>query len=1409
MAAPDGQVGELAERLRALGAEPSARELAEALWLARYVSPAAMSAGRSGDGEPGGGGGEPDSRPPHSAPGTPDTAPAPLDAAPTRLHAERPDPDGPRPAGTGPADPDAVRVRVPMATALPYPLGLQRALRPLQHYRPPVRAAALHLDEQATAEQAAETRLLLPVLRATTRRESRLRLLMDVSTSTGVWETALDELHRICSGLGAFREVTVHHLREGDDGELVAATSRDGERALRAAEQLRDPTGRQLTLVLSDCAGPLWRSGRMQRLLHHWGRVAPVAVVQPLPQRMWRRTHLPALPGTLRRREGLGARLDFVPADGATAPAGALPVPVLAPTRTALGTWARLLSGSTGLALPAAAAWVRADHPAAPSRPARPGADGETAVRAFRRTASRPAVHLAASFSAIPLTLPVMQLVQRAMQPRSGPEVLAEVLLSGLLERGPQDGWYAFRPGVREALLRHLPRGDALLVRKHCGEYVDRHFGRRERNFPALARTGPGDRQALLPSGGTELLAEAFAEVSGLVAERFGTAVPHDAGRSGTVDLVYVRDDEAWGAWAARVLLAAGQPVRRHVLETPRGLPRWLGSWQPAAPGDRAALLIGSWYADLPGDSALWEEIVTRELVPFTLMRVAADSWVADLGVVTRLWDTTAVDAGRRLLNGLGAELSAASVSAAGNLPVSRLRLRHGVPAPGPSPLPEGTLLRRLADTLSRDRRDAVCVLSGPPGTGKTEAAAEYARRHQDAYDIVWWVGESQGGRRERLARLGVELGLSAEGSVFTRLRELARVLRETALRWLIVIDGWDDADVPDYLPSGGHVLITSERTEWPAGFVVQPVKPPSSGWGDVRHEYVERGLVRLAVGEQALGTGFLLADGFVVTAAAVLERLPPGADPTDITATTPWHHRYELLSTTTAGFLTLCRVTSSPVVHTLRLTDRPDTRPEDALVCAALGEGRALSSAGWSVRSEGAPGGTLMRLTGEPLAPECVGGPVLSRHDGAVVGVVVSNVTDDGHAGVAVRIETLRNLRPHAGDGGGWHGLVATHDRDQARIRHRVAPPVSEKTVLYAILARLEPPSDPDVVVRLLPRDDVPAPDHPPHSWRDGAGHLYALASEADVVLYALWILVYLGNRSPAFFSSSERTDLRAWIERMAPVTLSSEQQRYVARTLEREDVPTGCRITLDITPGDEGHFWRLRAVQDGSPLHQATGSAQLLAEGAPALGLERALKAAVDAADTSRRRPTVEYRLPEDLLWDVAVESWTPALALRAECNVFVRGPGPRRVSHQSQGPERWDAVRSGSLRALRAPSARPPRPRPPDVPALLRDAPAEAVPLWCRHAALGKEALDRARSLGYPLMVWSRAEHHQDCAAAHRAVELELTRSTSVKEFLARMRGLWIRQVFSPRGGGWVKHLTVYYDPPEEGLDGVLRP
>ncbi|WP_329160872.1 SAV_2336 family protein [Streptomyces sp. NBC_01717] len=524
-----GLLPALVARLREAGLDPDAEQLCDALWLARWTrrtespeegghavpssrtqlsdeGPATPSV-RTTDGGARGAGAVPDEDEPvgQGDPAATDRRIAlypvpPADSAPLRDGRR----EGGGPHGRRRRDATTLTLGVPAAPALPAPLEIQRALRPLQRYRPAVPPLRRTLDETATAELSARAGgLIIPVFRGVSRADALLQFVMDASSSMRVWDVMFGELQRIFGQLGAFRDVQVRYLHRGPDGSCAVSRSPDPAAApLNSADRLSDPTGRRVTVLVSDCAGPLWHSGRAHRLLHQLARQAPTAVLQPLPQRMWNRTRLPVTYGVLSRGEGLsGAAVLKVTEDVGgvpTARPGSLAVPVLPPVAGALAAWARLLSGTGAGRISGAVGWVRADQPAAPAP--RPGDRPSSLqlVSRFRSAASPVAGQLAVYLAAAPLCLPVMQLVQRTMLPDSGPSELAEVLLSGLISRSKGDGagdgqWYEFAPGVQEALLGPLGRDEALLVLKHCSEYIEQRFGKGGPNFPALAYAQLGD----------------------------------------------------------------------------------------------------------------------------------------------------------------------------------------------------------------------------------------------------------------------------------------------------------------------------------------------------------------------------------------------------------------------------------------------------------------------------------------------------------------------------------------------------------------------------------------------------------------------------------------------------------------------------------------------------------------------------------------------------------------------------------------------------------------------------------------------------------------------------------------------------------------------------------------------------
>ncbi|WP_431933291.1 SAV_2336 N-terminal domain-related protein [Nonomuraea jabiensis] len=388
-------------------------------------------------------------------------------------------------------DSDALPVQAPSATMLGDILAVQRALRPLKQHR--ASSAVMDINEAATADWIADTGQWMPIFTPVAERWLDLTLVADTGPSMLMWAPLVEELCEALAQLGAFRDIQVYFLSGTGISRQFGGPS-------LPPQTLIDPSGRRLVLVLSDCSGRRWWNGRAQTMLHKWARHGPVAVLQPLPERMWRRTALPAVPGIARpvRRAAPNTRLGFTPREAHAAAPEGIPIPVVELTPPWLASWARLIAGPVGDGLPTSAAYVKGTPHSREQRTAKESTlSAVDRVRRFRAVASPQAIRLAVSIATSTPTLPVMRLIQRVMLPKGAqhPQYLAEVLLSGLL-RPVGDDRYAFVEGARAALLATSPRSESLDVINRISAHVENQAGFAAHAFTALLPVphGMGER---------------------------------------------------------------------------------------------------------------------------------------------------------------------------------------------------------------------------------------------------------------------------------------------------------------------------------------------------------------------------------------------------------------------------------------------------------------------------------------------------------------------------------------------------------------------------------------------------------------------------------------------------------------------------------------------------------------------------------------------------------------------------------------------------------------------------------------------------------------------------------------------------------------------------------------------------
>jgi formylglycine-generating enzyme required for sulfatase activity len=402
-----------------------------------------------------------------------------------------------------PEKPAGIPIRAAAARSLRRPIELERALRPLM--RKVSSRSRYILDEVATAEKFAQTRVKSPVVKAEAQRWLDLAVVVEETSLTEIWRQTIDEFQVLLEHLGAFRDVRVWTMRRGDNQQLELFPRhhrRTKQQRSHGFKELIDPSGQRLILVLSDCTSVAWWGGQVHEWLKAWSAVNLVTVMQLLPQRMWRQGVLgEGLPVQLRSRqpvvrnaqwqvEGLPVWRQYVESPRSRRVVATFPVVTLEPS--SLQQWARAVAGSGEFATVGVLfeeGWRSEVLPTVATSQEAPSIDAKEIVSQFRSVASPMARRLANLMAVAPLNLRVIELIQEKLLPDSRQMHVAEVFLGGLLVRQVNElgkGWFQFRLGVRRELRQSLSKPETVQVLEKVSEYITARLGIPMRSFSAF-----------------------------------------------------------------------------------------------------------------------------------------------------------------------------------------------------------------------------------------------------------------------------------------------------------------------------------------------------------------------------------------------------------------------------------------------------------------------------------------------------------------------------------------------------------------------------------------------------------------------------------------------------------------------------------------------------------------------------------------------------------------------------------------------------------------------------------------------------------------------------------------------------------------------------------------------------------
>lgn len=400
--------------------------------------------------------------------------------------------------------------QVPAAPALANKLQISRALRPLMRKVPSssrrildVEATVNHIVDALIVEQ----EIWVPITKPQPERWLNFELVVEENRSSFIWQETINELSQILENYGIFHTVRTWNLSSDHQENLQLVSRKKGHQKNHCQYNYRElyhSNRRGLILLISDCLSTIWQQKTIYKWLQKWSNQSPTAIMQLFPERLWLSSELGLgykvklsafNPGEPNSKLICGEDLDIEQA---------LNLPIITLEPESLKQWAKVVAGYGRIQTPAIVLDLDFVEQQVNKTEISQSleASPEVIVDRFLATASPTAQRLAGLMAAVPVSLPVVHLIQKTMLPKSTPVNVAEVFLSGMIERkkdvsssvyihkeeikNREVSEYDFVPEVRKLLNQAMRLAETEKVLDVVSEYIADKMGLSIKSFTAL-----------------------------------------------------------------------------------------------------------------------------------------------------------------------------------------------------------------------------------------------------------------------------------------------------------------------------------------------------------------------------------------------------------------------------------------------------------------------------------------------------------------------------------------------------------------------------------------------------------------------------------------------------------------------------------------------------------------------------------------------------------------------------------------------------------------------------------------------------------------------------------------------------------------------------------------------------------